>query len=533
MTAPLRSLSLRVRSTMRWLKRPKLVRRSPPPDWLAQGRGIATLEHKEAAAQHFANEGFLAPAALFTKAQCDLILRHIRLGAKPVLETGAKDLAAKDRFFLDLAGCPQILERLRLLLGEDVNLWGASLVERAPGAEHLFHTDIESASPEGGFATLWVGLENTTQASSLQLITRSHKLGRSLQEETHRQGFQRGQIDPLTMVNWARRSEMEAELVQPEMRDGDGLFFDGRLWHGSHNASDKTRTALLLQYVRQGVPVSLHEVGSAEWPFRMTNKSPTLLPVMRAGEPMRNQPLAAANLPSMPLVEPTTKDGSGFLPGPSGWATYPIFRGATPNTSILSSHASVLSPGHSPHEPHCHVEEEILIILDGEAEVLIATSPDPTGARVEHLTAGSFAYYPAYQFHTIRNVSDRPVTYLMYKWQAAPLESAKPLTTQIFDIKPIKFPASNRPIAMELLFEAPTGYLSKLHAHVTEIVPSGGYAAHSDAHDVGIVVFDGQVETLGSRLGPGGSTFSPGGTLHGMHNPGHRPARYLVFEFHR
>ena len=72
--------------------------------------------------------------------------------------------------------------------------------------------------------------------------------------------------------------------------------------------------------------------------------------------------------------------------------------------------------GGCPHPPHSHIEEELLIVLDGEANIEIAASPDDASPRVEMLTPGQFSYYPAWQHHTIRNRSTRPVTYMMFKW---------------------------------------------------------------------------------------------------------------------
>jgi quercetin dioxygenase-like cupin family protein len=81
-------------------------------------------------------------------------------------------------------------------------------------------------------------------------------------------------------------------------------------------------------------------------------------------------------------------------------------------------------------------------------------------------------------------------------------------------------------------FEDPTAYLGKLHAHVTDLQPGAGYPAHEDKYDVAILVFSGSVETLGKRVGPGGSIYYAAGEPHGMRNAGDQPARYLVFEFH-
>jgi hypothetical protein len=66
-------------------------------------------------------------------------------------------------------------------------------------------------------------------------------------------------------------------------------------------------------------------------------------------------------------------------------------------------------------------------VLRGEAEILITEGPDPNRARVEQLPAGSFVYYPAYQYHTIRITSASPLTYLMYKWQLAPADVGDPM----------------------------------------------------------------------------------------------------------
>jgi hypothetical protein len=85
---------------------------------------------------------------------------------------------------------------------------------------------------------------------------------------------------------------------------------------------------------------------------------------------------------------------------------------------------------------------------------------------------------------------------------------------------------------MRRLFEGPTAYLGKLHAHVTTLQPGAGYAPHVDAYDVAILTLAGTVETLGERVGPQSVIYYGAGELHGMRNVGPEVARYLVFEFH-
>lgn len=214
------------------------------------------------------------------------------------------------------------------------------------------------------------------------------------------------------------------------------------------------------------------------------------------------------------------------------WRPYPLFSGQTRTHDDMACHYSLLSPGHSPHPPHTHVEEEILIILKGEADILIADGPHADGARVERLRPGSFVYYPAYQHHTIRNSPEEPVAYLMFKWRTASKASPQVLGTTFYHFDEASSPGSAEGFAPRLLFEGPTAHLGKLHAHITELQPGAGYPPHADAYDVAIVVLSGQVETLGQRVEPFGAIYYSAGEMHGMKNVGDTVAHYLVFEFH-
>ena len=214
------------------------------------------------------------------------------------------------------------------------------------------------------------------------------------------------------------------------------------------------------------------------------------------------------------------------------WRPYPLFSGPTPAHDQIACHVSVLSGGHSPHPPHQHREEELLVMLDGEADILIADRPQSEGARIERLRAGSFVYYPAFRrYHTIRNCLASPVTYLMFKWHAATGTTERPLGTT-FQHLDGSTPISSEGFAPRLLFEHPTAYLTKLHAHLTDLQSDAGYPAHADGYDVAIVVLSGRLETLDRIAEPYDVIYYSAGELHGMKNVGDTPARYLVFEFH-
>jgi mannose-6-phosphate isomerase-like protein (cupin superfamily) len=214
------------------------------------------------------------------------------------------------------------------------------------------------------------------------------------------------------------------------------------------------------------------------------------------------------------------------------WQPFPAFRGPTRTCSDMSCHASVLVGGHSPHPPHAHVEEEILIPLDGEVELTIPAGPTDPSPRIERIRPGSFVYYPAWQHHTIANPGTSPVGYLMFKWKAPPNGAAQPLGTGVHEFAELAPPEGAKAFWTKRLFEGPTGCLGKLHAHLTVLAPGGGYEPHRDAYDVAIVTLEGTVETLGQQVEPRSVIYYGAGELHGMRNVGTEPARYIVFEFH-
>jgi quercetin dioxygenase-like cupin family protein len=207
---------------------------------------------------------------------------------------------------------------------------------------------------------------------------------------------------------------------------------------------------------------------------------------------------------------------------------YPQYRGATRNVHALSCHASALAPGQCPHLPHVHAEEELLIMLAGEASLQLPN--DPAGER--RLTAGQFVYYPAYFPHTLQATGASPANYLMFKWRGQRRPGRDRLGFQHV-ARVVPSPGGPpRPFKTELLFERPTGFLGALHTHVSAMAPGGGYAPHVDDHDALILLVEGQVETLDQRVAAPAVIHYTSGELHGMSNPGPEPARYLVIELH-
>jgi mannose-6-phosphate isomerase-like protein (cupin superfamily) len=485
----------------------------------------------------FKREGFLAPVPLLTPSECSAVREHLRAPC-PLPADWAKGRAATDWVMADLGASPRILELLTPLLGEDIVLWGCSLVRRGPGKRHPWHVDIETSDPCGRFVSAWIGLENTSRRSGLELIAGSHH-AKTIQEIQHAHGLHRGDAATEKVLAWAREQNPDARLIEPQLVDGEAVLFDGRLWHASQNVCRRTRTALLLQFASANSPVQMLDPTDFEWPFRFvpaprpaailvqgtsTGRANRLVPAPARISKERT-PMLSSSIRSfaLPLKE---REGGG-------WQPHHLFKGSTRILDQMSCHAAVLSGGQCPHPPHVHRDEELLIVLDGEPELVIADRPSADGARIERVSPGTFSYYPAGQHHTIRNPGATPVTYLMFKWHVAGAQrSGEPLGTTLFRYSLADPEAAQGGWTIRKLFEQPTSLLRRLHCHTSWLAPGAGYEPHVDAYDVAILLLKGQVESLGRTVEPMSVIYYPAGEKHGIRNIGHEPARYLVFEFH-
>lgn len=466
------------------------------------------------------------------------MLGHLATPTVPAPLDWSKGRAATDRVIYEIATAPRLIALLRPLLGEDIILWGAITTRRKPGTQHAWHTDVESAAAESRAVSVWVGLCNTGRESGLQFVAGSHRFGRSIQEAAASLNLNRATMTDAEVAEMAQGFDPSARILEPDVSDGEALLFDGRIWHGARNTGTRgVRMALLLQYARADMPILMPVKSGYEWPFRYTT-SPRVPAIPVSGSVRRTVnrlvPPPPQQTQGMPMI--TTLARSVALPlaedSVKRWRVYPQFRGPTRTFANMSCHISVLSDGHQPHPPHVHKEEELLIVLDGEVDIVLADDPGGGGSHQRRLKPGMFSYYPATQHHTIRNTGPKPATYLMFKWHAGLAGVGEPLPASVFEYDVGGAQEGARPMSQKLLFQQATHCLGKLHAHQTTLQPGAGYDPHADAYDVAILLLSGEVETLGERLTPLGIVYYSAGELHGMRNVGSVPAVYLVFEFH-
>ncbi|MFP3899984.1 MAG: cupin domain-containing protein [Acidimicrobiia bacterium] len=503
---------------------------SPDSDLRVDVRSIGAAVH---------DRGFSESVRLFAPDECRRLLSVLR-DDPPEIHDWDKDGAASSRPLYEMAMHPAVVEVVRHALGPDVVLWGASMAERPPGAVHPWHSDFESVQADDGTLSVWIGLENSSAGRALRFVPRSHRFRTSLQQAAREHGVGRGDATDRDVEAWAREHGSPAPIAVSSVREGEAVFFDGRIWHGTVNDTDVPRTAVLFQYARADRPIRIPDLTQLEWPYRLLEEPrPACLPATPGGVAHTEANRVVGPPPrrdgeAPPLAPKAQSLGLPASTDPwTGWKAYHQFNGSTPNLGNLSVHYSVLGPGRCPHPPHEHDDEEILVVLDGECEIVRVDGAGDESVRAAR--RGFMSYYPTGALHTLRADPDTDVTYLMFKWTGRSGHATDALQADVvcYD-DALAEPAGGGPLGFvpELLFEGPTRYLEKLHCHTTLLGPGAGYDAHRDDHDVAILLLEGTIEVLGQRLGDNSIVFVPAGQLHGMHNPGPGVARYLVIEFH-
>ena len=479
----------------------------------------------------FEDRGFHGPVPLLSPRECRKFLEVVQSESQPRPMDWPKGHAPVSRAFYEIATYPAILDPVQELLGSDVLLWGASIQSRRPGQVHAWHTDIEVTDPESTCVAVWVGLAHTDRDSSLVLVPGSQRF-ETIQEVRAKSGAARERVSDADIDRWARERDQSSGLTLVEMTDGEALFFDGRMWHGSNNLGRETRHALLLQFSTPTSPIRLPDLNRLDWPFhRLEVPRPACILVRGRSPSGINRIVTAPVRAGSARPELSSQIRELQIPLPEDhdepWKPTPLFGGTTADID-LSCHVSMLRHGHSPHPPHAHEDEEILVVLRGEVEVEL---PQLRGG-VRRLRAGELVHYPAGFAHTLKTLSSEPANYLMFKWTGSPISgSARKLGFEQHDLDAyLEEQASG--FVPRVVFEGPTSYLRKLQVHATTLGAGAGYEPHIDAHDVAIVVLEGEVETLGQRVGAYDAVFYRAGEAHGMRNPTDRVAKYLVVEFH-
>jgi XRE family transcriptional regulator, regulator of sulfur utilization len=84
----------------------------------------------------------------------------------------------------------------------------------------------------------------------------------------------------------------------------------------------------------------------------------------------------------------------------------------------LEMHITTLNPGVESHAPHRHVNEELIILHEGECETL-------SDGKWVKVTPGSIVFNASNSLHGFRNVGKTPATYHVVNWNSTKTTAAK------------------------------------------------------------------------------------------------------------
>jgi quercetin dioxygenase-like cupin family protein len=119
---------------------------------------------------------------------------------------------------------------------------------------------------------------------------------------------------------------------------------------------------------------------------------------------------AATLVAQKPALHSTVFDWTTADTKPNDWgAVRQVMRDRTPTLDELEIHISTLKPGQSPHAPHQHQHEELLILKEGTLD----TFQSGTTRRVG---AGGIIFQASNELHNVTNVGQTPATYYVIGW---------------------------------------------------------------------------------------------------------------------
>jgi hypothetical protein len=122
--------------------------------------------------------GWAGPVRILSEEALEALRHHLKELDLRKDAAWSKDLAVRDRVIFDLAQHPTLLSVITPLLGENIVLWGAQVVQRTPGQAHAWHSDLEVWDARAEDAvSVWIGLEGTSDESSLHFISGTQTLG--------------------------------------------------------------------------------------------------------------------------------------------------------------------------------------------------------------------------------------------------------------------------------------------------------------------------------------------------------------------
>ncbi len=103
------------------------------------------------------------------------------------------------------------------------------------------------------------------------------------------------------------------------------------------------------------------------------------------------------------------KDSLVFKPSARGGGR-PYFDRSTAMCERFEMHVTQLNQKGPSHNPHAHIETEIILVISGKTEMTI-------DGKTYQAAAGDFYFMDSQLQHGVRNATDKPCSYFAFKWK--------------------------------------------------------------------------------------------------------------------
>jgi quercetin dioxygenase-like cupin family protein len=207
-----------------------------------------------------------------------------------------------------------------------------------------------------------------------------------------------------------------------------------------------------------------------------------------------------------------------------------VLQSPTATLDELEGHATTINPGESPHAPHRHPEEELMILKEGTVEALVA-------GETRRVGPGSVIFQASGDLHGLRNVGETQATYHVFRWKSpgGPQAAPSAMGSSVYEWGEMKA-RREKYGARRQLFQSKTATLEELESHVTTLDAGQATGApHRHPEEALVIVKEGTVEVLFDggwrRVGPGSVIFEASNQLHGIRNAGETRAVYHVVKW--
>ena len=162
----------------------------------------------------------------------------------------------------DIATQPELLNKVKEILGNDILLWCVQVIVKKPNLKHNWHVDVETRYSEG--ITVWIPLENAFK--SISVMSGSHNFEISPQELKN-QGLADFFSDS-DILREAQKLNPNSKIIVPEVEPGQFVIWNGPNWHAAINNTNKIRTVLIFQFSKTNKKIKMpanFELPNTKW----------------------------------------------------------------------------------------------------------------------------------------------------------------------------------------------------------------------------------------------------------------------------